>query len=453
MKVLLIKPMMHPDNVQPPLGLGYLASVIKSGGFDVRILDLELLKKGADSTERILIQNRPDVVAIQCYTYGIGIVREYLKKVKEFDSGIITILGGPQVTGSPEETLEYMSPFADYLIAGEAEFEMVKLLKALKEGVVPESNVIKAGLIENLDDIPFPCWELIDPSSYPPAPHGAFYREFPVAPVIASRGCPYNCYFCEATVLSGSRVRYRSVENLTEEILFLNKRFGVREIHFVDDNFTFRRDYVLKFCERILSKGLRLSFACPNGVRIDSIDRELLSVMKRAGFYSLSLGIESGSQRVLDRINKKINLEDVKKAVKLLNEAGICAVGFFIIGFPFESREDIERTIEFAKSLDLTLANFMLYHPLPKTVLYEEMKESNLLGDIDLNAVSFSHSAYSHGSISKRDLKYLQIKAFLSFYGRPEKFFSTVKNIRSPEHFMYVFKRIRRWLIGSWFNR
>lgn len=443
---------MHPDNVQPPLGLGYLASTIKSAGFSVSILDFELLRKDVNSIASILKEHKPDVVAVQCYTYGMRIVKNYIKRIKEYDSKIITVLGGPQVTSSPEETLEYMSPFADYLITGEAEFEFVNLLKSLNNGVTPEDSIIKAGLIENLDDIPFPCWELIDPALYPPAPHGAFYREFPVAPIIASRGCPYNCYFCEATSLSGNRVRYRSVENLIEEILLLINKFGVKEIHFVDDNFTFNREYVLEFCDRILSKGVRLSFACPNGVRIDSIDKELLSIMKKAGFYSLSLGIESGSQKVLDRINKKITIDDARKAVKLLNEEGIRAVGFFIIGFPFEDREDIEKTIEFAKSLDLTLANFMLYHPLPKTVLYEEMKKNRLLKDINLNAISFSHSAYTHNSLSKNKLKYLQIKAFLSFYGRPSKFFSVIKNIKSPEHFIYVLKRVKRWFISSWFN-
>ncbi len=443
---------MHPDNVQPPLGLGYLASTIINSRNNVSILDFELLGKGEKDIINFIKKEAPHIIGIQCYTYGMNIVREYLKTIKNYKKSIFTILGGPQVTSAPIETLEYMSPYIDYLITGEAEFEIVKLINCLAADKPPSEKIISSSLIENLDDLPFPLWEQMNPSIYPPAPHGAFYKNFPVAPIVASRGCPYNCYFCEATFLSGSRVRYRSVENIMEEIKYLIDRFGVKEIHFVDDNFTFKKDFVMNFCDKITSKGIKLSFACPNGIRIDSIDKELLLMMKKAGFYSLAVGIESGSQKTLDKINKKIKLEEIKNKVKLINEVGISPVGFFIIGLPFEKIEDIEETINFACSLKLNLANFMLYHPLPKTVLFEQMKNNGDIKDINLNAISFSHIAYKHPKINRSTLKYLQIKAFVKFFMKPEILLWTIKGIKSFKHFRYIIKRIQRWLITSWFN-
>ncbi|MGC8928616.1 MAG: B12-binding domain-containing radical SAM protein [Myxococcota bacterium] len=452
MKILLIKPKMHPDNIQPPLGLGYLASNILRSGNSVKIFDLELLKINSYQIDKILKQEEPDIVGIQCYTYGIRIVKEYLRAVKRYRESIITVLGGPQATSAPEETLQYMSPYVDYIICGEAEEEFVKFIKSIESGNDSAEKIIRAGLIEDLNRLPLPLWEQIDPNKYPPAPHGAFFRKLPVAPIIASRGCPYNCYFCSATHISGSKVRYRSVENIIEEIEYIVKHFGVKEIHFVDDNFTFNRNFVIDFCDKIMSKNIKLSFACPNGVRIDTIDRELLLMMKKAGFYSLALGIESGSPQILEKINKNIQIEKVKKTVNLIREMDMFTIGFFIIGLPFETTEDIEKTIEFACSLDLTLANFMLYHPLPGTVLFEKMRGEGLNKLIDYDAVSFSHSAYSHNGIGKYQLKSLQVKAFMHFYGRPKYFLQTLKFVRSLNHLVHILKRINRWLISSWFR-
>jgi radical SAM superfamily enzyme YgiQ (UPF0313 family) len=439
---------MHPDNIQPPLGLGYLAASMQKSGYDVKIMDLELSGMNPEKLVKYIKNNGliPDVVGVQCYTYGMSIVKRYLEVLKSLDRKIITIVGGPQPTTQPEFTYEYLSPYIDFVIGGEAEYELPHLLNKIRENRGIDTKIIFSKFIENLDALPFPLWEQMNPSLYPPAPHGAFYKSSPVAPMIASRGCPYDCSFCSATRISGRKLRYRSVENIIDEMKYLMKYFNVREIHFVDDNLTFDRNFIVRLCEVILAKGINLNFSCPNGVRVDTLDREILSLMKRTGFYSISLGIESGSPRMLSLLNKKIDLEYTKNVIRWMNEMGIKSVGFFIVGLPGETEEDIDMTIEYAINSGLIRANFMLYHPLPGTKLYNNFVPDN----INFDAVSFSSPAFTYNGANKFWLKKMQVKSFLKFYMRPDILSYTLKDIKSFKHFRYILKRVLRWMFSSW---
>ena len=163
-------------------------------------------------------------------------------------------------------------------------------------------------LTEDIDRFGMPAWDLTRPADNPTAPHGAFARHYPVAPILTSRGCPYSCGFCSVPQVVSQRIRYRSKELVASELRVLRDRFGVREFQIVDDNFTIDRHRARAICEHIVRQGLAMPWTCPNGVRVDALDDDLLDAMKRAGCYSISLGIESGSEQVLGRMVKHLDL-------------------------------------------------------------------------------------------------------------------------------------------------
>lgn len=214
----------------------------------------------------------------------------------------------------------------------------------------------------------------MDPRRYRKAPHGGLIKRFPVAPVVSTRGCPFECSFCASPTLWEKRIRFRSPEKIVEEIELLVGRFGVREIHFEDDNLTLRRSHVEKICGLILEKGLDISWAAPNGVRADSLDRDLLELMKKSGCYFLSFGLESGNQSILDRAAKDVSLDTMERVIRETREAGIMTQGFFSFGLPGETEATINETIEFAKSSGLDRAQCLLLDILPGSRLWEELK-------------------------------------------------------------------------------
>lgn len=450
MRVLLVKPLMYVDNIQPPLGLGYIASALKKRGIEVYIKDCEFTRVDAKGISQVVERVRPDVVGVQCYTYGIPIVREYLKNIKRTHPQVITAVGGPHPSTDPEHTFAYLSPYVDVVICGEGE-EMFPALLTSSDFPYLNGKIYCAPFVKNLDSLDMPAWDILQPQRYPPSPHGAFYKNFPVAPIITSRGCPFDCVFCSASKVSGKKVRWRSVGNVVKEIKYLLSHHNIKEFHFLDDNFTLNREFVFDFCRQINREKFDVVFACPNGVRIDTLDEEILKEMKKAGFYSLSLGIESGSKRILKKIEKGVDLERVLNTIYLLNKVGIESVGFFIIGFPFETEEDIKETIYFACESGLKKANFMLYHPLPGTRLFTELsKNGDLYQKIDLEAISFSHPAIPIPGVSKKRLKSLQVEAFIKFYMRPRILTHIFSQVRSFAHFRYILLRVTRWLFKSW---
>ena len=212
----------------------------------------------------------------------------------------------------------------------------------------------------------------MNPSTYSTAPHGTIVKDFPVAPVLSSRGCPYNCDYCAVNSIWKRKYRTRSIENIVDEIELLIKRYGVKEIHFEDDNLTLNRQRVIELCDEIKRRNLKFSWACPNGIRIDTLDEKLLKRMKESGCYSISFGIESGSQKVLDDVHKRLDLKIVPGVVRTARKVGIETKGFFIVGFPTDTEETIRQTVEFAKSLPLDVAAFFVCMPLPGSKLFED---------------------------------------------------------------------------------
>lgn len=470
LKVLLIRPNSEADELIPPFGLGYLAAACREK-HDIQILDGLKEKLTSETLKKYLLENYFDVIGIQVFTCYINIVKEYIKVIKKILPKVFIILGGPHPSSDPKNIFNFF-PSTNFGFKGEAEIGFPKILDFLAQAKssadFSENNYNKLwqipGLIwkkekevlinpqiftEDLDILAFPAWDLIEPHKYPLAPHGAFFKNYPIAPIIITRGCPYSCAYCAGHLISGKRIRKRSADNVISEIKLLHNKYGIKEIHIEDDNFTFYPGLVKEFCEKLMKSGLNISWTCPNGVRLDTLNKDLLDIMKSAGLYSVSFGIESGSEKILRDMKKSLTKEKIIEKLRLIKESGLKSIGFFIIGYPTETKHDILETISFAKKLPLTRATFSIFKPFPGTEATEKVVSR---GGINLHEMDFAkfvlnEVVYSPPSITIKELKNLRRRAFLEFYLRPRIIFSMAGEIKNFSHFKIVMKRIFRWLI------
>ncbi|MBI4335863.1 MAG: B12-binding domain-containing radical SAM protein, partial [Candidatus Omnitrophica bacterium] len=432
MKVLLVKPYNTSDHIQPSLGLGYLASAARKN-HDVRILDC--IKEGMPPSRLIkyIGRHRPDVVGIQCYTFDLNNVREILSGVRHSNPGIVTVIGGPHSSAEPVWTMRRFQRDLDYAFAGEAETGFVKLLDALERGDPAESLSGIEGLVyredsgvrvnppryeDDLDKLGLPAWDLIRPQEYPPAQHGAFFKKFPIAPIFVTRGCPFPCAFCAGKTVSGRSVRRHSRDYMLRQISILHKEYGIREFHIVDDNFTMDKAFAKDLLKGIIGLGLDISWAVPNGIRMETLDDEILELMKKSGLYLISLGIESGSDRILKAMDKNLTTGKIIKCVRRIRAHKIPVAGFFILGYIGETRREMEETIRFSMSLGLIRANYFNFLPFPGTASYKRIQEEEGADKIDINKFYFTDVAYTPNGVTRRQLKMIQRRAFLKFYLR-----------------------------------
>lgn len=450
MKVVLVAPNARAHTITPSLGLGYLAACVRERGHEVFILDLARERLGAAAGAKRLATLKPDLVGVGIMSTGYLAARELIVAIRQRLAGVPLVIGGPHVTALPEDALGDLG--VGLAIAGEAEASLPALVEALASGREPDgipglyrrrggevSGYGRAPVTEELDTLPFPAWDLIDPRTYPDLPHQLLRRRFPVAPVMTSRGCPFDCSFCSSTLLWGRGWRTRSAMNVVDEIEMLARDYGVREIHFEDDNFTLKEEHAAAICEEMLSRGLDLAWSCPNGVRIDSLSDRLLALMKRSGCYSLGFGIESGSQAVLDQNNKKLRLDRVESRVRLVKKHGIDAFGFFIIGLPGETEATLREMVRFACRVPFDRANFSLLSPLPGSRVFKEYV---------VGAEGFDHGVLDYftpfpvDGLDAARLKRWQRRAVWRFYLRPRQL-AKLASYTKPAQVAQLFKALK----------
>jgi magnesium-protoporphyrin IX monomethyl ester (oxidative) cyclase len=388
------------------------------------------------------------MVGINCLTAYYYEVIQLSRALKE--KGIPCVIGGSHPTVLPYQTL--VNSGADYVLCGEAETALPGLIEHhfvfdnnRIRGVYSRENlrgdhedIQKAEVVENLDEIPFPDWEQMDPRTYPKAPHGAIVKNFPIGSITTTRGCPYGCTFCASPKLYDRRIRYRSPANVVEEIEYLVKRFGVREIHFEDDNLTLRRDHIEAICYLILERDLKISWACPNGVRADQVDENLLHLMKKSGCYYLAFGVESADPTILRKANKGETLEQMTRAIEGAHRMGISCQGTFVFALPGETQETIRRTINFAKKSKLARAQFLILDVLPGSELWDTLRGSftpNWKKD------SFREPEWLPESLSREEIIKAQARALRKFYLRPVIFWGLARLIR-PGQIRFLLKRL-----------
>lgn len=455
MKILLIHPKFDTHIIVPSLGLGYLAATLKEAGHEVMILDCLLKNIGPDEFKTFLSNEKPDLVGVNGMTTYFSSAIKYVTAAKE--QGITTCMGGPHVTSLPERSLSESK--ADFIVVGEGDNTIVNLVNAIENGepfkdikgigFIDNNEIIinpRAELINDLDSLPFPAWDLMKPKSYPIAPHGAFVKRFPVAAITTTRGCQLNCSFCASKTTWLQKLRFRDPQKIVDEIEMLNKEFGVKEFHFEDDNFTSKRSHALEVCKEIIARKLDIVWACPNGVRIDKLDEELLGYMKKSGCYLLAFGIESGNQRVLNNVHKHLKLEIVPKVLKLVKKKGIETWGFFILGLPGETYSSAKDTVNFALNNNFDRAQFCIFTPLPGSSFFNEWAEDKK--DFNWNDFNYFNIVYEGEGLSKEQLQKLHKSAFRRFYFRPGILMGMLKHLKIAQ-IKWLFKRVAQYHIAN----
>lgn len=432
MKVALVRPWYHSHLITPPLGIGYIASACRTKNIETVIID---------GLNRDL---SPEAAAGLCRDYpvvGISLMASYINEAAHLTAllkrlGATVVIGGPYPTALPYQALGETG--ADYAVVGEGEETFPGLVRSIvsRQDRLPR-GAIKAGtvgsfeeqpFITDLDNIAFPDWEHMDPRTYKKAPHGGVVKHFPVAPVITSRGCPYECTFCASPRIWKRKIRYRSARNTVDEIEYLVKRFGVREIHFEDDNLTLKKEHAQEICDAILSRGLKISWATPNGVRADTLDKPLLDLMKRSGCYYLAFGIESANSAILRNIKKRTDIESISRAIGLARSVGIVTQGFFIFGLPGETRQSMDETMRFAMKSGLDRAQFLLLDVLPGSELWDTLGKERCVSLRE--ARSYQDVTWLPDGVSREELAAVQAKAFRKFFLRPRQLYGIVKYLK-----------------------
>ncbi|MHC4945339.1 MAG: B12-binding domain-containing radical SAM protein, partial [Planctomycetota bacterium] len=408
-----------------PLGLGFLAAYLLDKDVGVKLVDEQWGFLTREKLQEIINRFQPTIVGFTCLTPVIYRTFELAAMVKEISSDIRTLVGNVHPTILPEESLN--DPHIDIVVRGEGEVTLHEYLEHV-EGKKKLEDILgisyrKDGEIIHNPDRPYER----DLDVFPRFAYELLYESIPgqdvPATILTSRGCPYRCIFCSSRSISGFRYRMNSAERVVADVEYLIERFGFDGFWVADDNFAADRKRVEDICRAFIRKGFKLKWSCQT--RGDAVDEEILKLMKQAGCNTISFGLETGTQRLLDLIRKSEKLEDNVRAVKLAHKAGLITRGAFILGLPTETREESLQTIRFARSLPLDVAKFALATPYPGTELYQIAKEEG--ADIAEDWSCFTSMSglgnlappYIPKGRTPQEMKDLQKRALLSFYLRP----------------------------------
>ena len=378
----------------PPLGILYIAAVLEREGIQVEIVPADVLDMNWREIKQKIKSFNPDIIGVSSTTENRFQSFKLVKIAKKTSPSAITVLGGPHASMAPADCLEHIQEL-DIVIKGEGELTMLELCQVLDKKKHLSSLVDIQGIsfklngkivsnpprapIKDLDTLPFPAYHLLPYEKYKFFYEVPGHGNLPAANIMTSRGCPFNCNFCATPINWGRAVRMRSPENIISEIELLIKRYGIKVIFFFDDTFNANRKRVEKICSLILERKLNIFWKCD--IRMDLIDKELLTIMKKSGLFHLSFGLEAGSERIRNEIiNKKINIQDFHRTVQWCNELDIIPNSFFIFSHPTETWEEAQETIHvIEKYRNRIEASIAILHIYPGTPLEKTAKRMKVL--------------------------------------------------------------------------
>ncbi len=426
----------------PPLGLAQLAAVTREQGYPSAIIDCAALEMDDAQTLQALRVMKPRYIGLTAVTVAIHNAGRLAKTLKESGADWVVIIGGPHLTALPDETMQ-MFPDFDIGVIGEGETTLIELLEALEngrplgdvQGLIFRENggVVRTDsrpFIENLDALPLPAWDLLpDLVRYYDTPTFTLGKS-PASSLVTSRGCCGHCTFCDRSVF-GNACRFHSAERVFESMRYLRERFGINDLIIHDDAFVLNRRRVEDVCNRLLESGLGITWGCNS--RVNLVSRDLLELMKKAGCWQIGYGLETGSQRILDLIDKGVRVEQAREAIHLTHEAGMRTRGFFMLGHPGENVESIRETIAFATHNPVDDFQMTFFTPLPGSEIYRHAHEFGVFDD-DWRKMNMWTPIFVPHGLTADDLVYWQRRAFKAFYLRPRTVWNYLKIVRSPSH-------------------
>lgn len=417
----------------PSLGISYIAAVAEKEGHEVSIIDAEIRNYSDEEIIKEVSKLDLEVVGFQTFYNTINSCLRLAHKIKTYNKNIIIVFGGIQSTLFPEDTLS--NPNVDYVVMGEGEIVFKNLLKNLNsseelckvKGLAyrgSDNKIIRTnreGNIMNLDELPIPARHLFPMSLYKSSANLRGRRNLHI---MSSRGCPFSCAFCESHMTFGKTNRFHSTNRIVQELIILKDTYGADAIQFYDESFTLNKERVYKLCDEMVKQKINLPWSC--FTRVNLIDIDLLKAMKSAGCYQIFFGVESGVPRLLKLVNKKHTLEQVKKALEITNKVKIQSTASFILGLPTETTEEALQSIEFAKEINPTFVNFLLFCPFPGTDIYDiSLKNGEILERDASKWSNFNENQVVYLPYGRKKEEILQIvkKAYRKYYLRPQYFY------------------------------
>jgi anaerobic magnesium-protoporphyrin IX monomethyl ester cyclase len=456
-KILLIKAEQNaPTNYHaPPLGIMAVAANLRlRSGADVRIVHQPVAGVGCDDLGPIIREFAPDWVGISAITFESKGLHRAAAVAKDVRKDLTVVAGGPHASFYTPEVMA--DPNVDYAVLGEGDRSAVELSAALRTGgpfdhidglawrkggelhVSPQTR-----FIEELDDLPFPAWDLVDIPAYAKYERMSRIGTRSYMGLFTTRACPYRCVYCHR--MFGKRLRRRSPENVMAELRALHDDHGVRDFEIVDDCFNFDLKRAKAIFDLIIASGLKLRLMFPNGVRGDHLDEEFMIKGRAAGVAAMSFGIETASPRLQELLHKNLDLEKVSQAVALARKHHIMTLGFFMLGFPTETAEELAMTIDFAVRSDLHAVNFFAVTPFAGTDLAEWATREGKSVACDFDNPFMGGGFTNLTDLPDRQLKRMRQRGVLRFYARPSRIFSILRD--------YPDKRGLPRLLGVLFKR
>ena len=462
-KIVLVEPPMRLEqvygelsewgSVSPPTGLCYIAALLREKGFAVSIVDGEAMGWGVKETVDAVVQQAPDIVGIACKTLWMVNGHKVASAIKERLPHISIVAGGNHVTALPDRSLKEFPAF-DIIVIGEGELTFLDLVNAMNSGKnLDEVNGIafrKAGgahitpqreRIKNLDELPFPAYDLLPNIAVHYKPVLNCVEKIPAFSLVCSRGCPGQCTFCDRKVF-GNCPTTHSPEYIVKLIKELKEKYGIRYLLFDDDNLLVNKKHLFALLDEMEKEKLYIPFTCQS--RVDTIDSERLSRLKKAGCKMILFGVESGSQKILNAMKKYITPEKIYQAITATNKVGIKTMGFFIIGYPGETEETLKETVILIKKCRFTDVGVFLFTPLPGSEIYNNINKYGEYTE-DWEAMNSYEALFVPYGLTAAILKkyfdlysnacYLRIDQIILMYKR----FSSIAHIRAT---LFYLKKI-----------
>ena len=420
----------------PPYDLAMIAANLRET-MSVKIIDANARRLTLDQIGQQIKQEKPKYVVFSNSTPTVDWDLNIARLAKQIDAGIKTITFGPHITVEGNAVMTQCDEL-DIAIRNEQELVLREIVDCgnanqVKGVLVREKDgtLVDNGLhphLEDIDSLPFPAHDLLDLTLY----SLPYARSSPITATMTSRGCPGRCIFCTSFSTS-KRFLPRSPEHIMVELRFLTEDLNVHEVKFWDDSFSEDRQRVLDICQRIVDEALDLSWTC--NARADKVDSEMLRAMKRAGCHTICLGVESGDDPVLKSIGKQVTTQQIRDAFKLVRAVNLESVGFFMLGHPDDTKESMQRTIDFAKELAPDYASFNIVVPFPGTPLFKIADNNGWLKTKDWSKYeSTSYPVYEPPGASRDEIYKMFIRAYREYYFTPKYIIRRLAGLRSFSH-------------------
>ncbi len=448
-----------------PMGVMYLSGYISKEikNVEIKIINQKVENYTLEQLLKIIVSCSPNIIGFSTFTVFAYILPELCKRIKEALPDSWIVLGGPHASSVKTEAFNHCQ-WIDVVVPGEGEIAFKNIVESYPEknylknipGIIWKDKtgeiIINEGMlpiIEDLDTLPFPAYDLLDVTKYwklqsmTPLPYRKYICLF------TSRGCPYQCIWCHS--IFGKKIRFHSPERIIEEIEWYKRKYGVEEFEVLDDNFNFNRQRIFQFADLVKKKNLRIRLTFPNALRGDLIDEDVAEALYSSGLYMTSLSLETGSPRLQKFTCKNLNIEKFLKGVELIAKKRIYTNGYCMLGFPTETEEELKRTINTATNSMLHTASFFTVIPFPGTSLFEWLKKNR---PEKIAKLDYTNGEYGSIKINLTDLpdevffKY-QRKAYIKFFSKPERIWRIMRDYPQPSHLItYVPMLVQRLLKG-----